>query len=297
MRIVDAVRRAAGVAVLALLGLSPSVAWAASGTALGVDPQAEAETSGIIRVLTVGADLNIGDVVRTGAEGQVQIKFSDQTELVVGPNSVLTIEDYLLRGDNSAGKLAINALAGTFRFATGVASKDRYLITTPTGTIGVRGTEFDFNVDEEGTQVLLFHGAVRLCNTDDVCVTLDDACEIGEYDTTDSQIIGPAGETTGEERAAWKELFQYAEDQSTLNREFWFEKARECFNAGFVNDVEESLVEDETDEEACEILGFLLPEQFDYTREQQLQLLLALLPDYGEGEGEYPYPDDCYETF
>ncbi|MBK8084251.1 MAG: FecR domain-containing protein [Devosia sp.] len=123
MRIVDAMRRAAGVAVPGSGWFRADRGMGASGTALGVDPQAEAETSGIIRVLTVGADLNIGDVVRTGAKGQVQIKFSDQTELVVGPNSVLTIEDYLLRGDNSAGKAGHQRLAGTFRFATGVASR------------------------------------------------------------------------------------------------------------------------------------------------------------------------------
>ena len=40
--------------------------------------------------------------------------------------------------DESAGRFAINALSGTFRFTTGRAPKDRYVIETPTGTIGVR---------------------------------------------------------------------------------------------------------------------------------------------------------------
>ncbi|MBK8083189.1 MAG: hypothetical protein IPK28_04735 [Devosia sp.] len=122
-------------------------------------------------------------------------------------------------------------------------------------------------------------------------MTLDDTCEIGEYDTTDSQIIGPAGETTGEERAAWKELFKYAEDQSTLNREFWFERARECFNAGFVNDVEEALVEGEAPEEdKCPDYGFVLPERFDLLGDG----LFRLLPAFYEYEYEPEYPDECY---
>ncbi|MDB5541661.1 MAG: hypothetical protein JWQ89_3388 [Devosia sp.] len=234
---------AAGLAVM----LACAPALAASGTALGVDPSAEAETAGKLRVLTVGADISIGDNVKTGPEGQVQIKFSDKTELVVGPNSSLVIEDYLLRDDQSAGKFAINALAGTFRFATGGAAKDRYIIKTPTGTIGVRGTAFDFNVGAEGTEVLLFHGAVLLCNLKNECVTLDGTCEIGSYDLAESTLIGAAEDTKGDQRRALREAFTYAQVQTPLMREFWVEQARQCFNQGFVNNVPESLVKDEDD--------------------------------------------------
>jgi len=223
-------------------------AIAASGTALGVDPQAEADTAGKSRTLTVGADIFIGDKVNTGAAGTVQIKFSDNTELVVGPNSSLLIEDYLLRDDQSAGKFAINALSGTFRFATGGAPKDLYSIKTPTGTIGVRGTAFDFNVDAEGTEVLLFHGAVRLCNLNGTCVTLDGTCEMGTYDLTQSTILGSPDDLTGEQREILRAAFQFAEIQSPLLREFWVDNARQCFNKGFVADVPPSLVVDEDDD-------------------------------------------------
>lgn len=222
-------------AVLAVL--ASLMAWsalAASGTALGVDPQAEASTGGKPRVLIVGADISIGDRVTTGPKGQVQILFSDKTELVVGPNSSLAIEDYLLREDNSAGKLAINALSGTFRFATGGAAKERYVIKTPSGTIGVRGTAFDLTVDDLETEVLLFHGAVLLCNLANVCVTLDGSCQIGTYDLSEAINVGPAAGTTGEERREFKEAFEYAENQSPLLRQFWVATARQCFNQGFV---------------------------------------------------------------
>lgn len=240
----------AGMASMLAAACTPAIA--ASGTALGVKPDAEAETAGTPRVLTVGADIFIGDNVTTGAAGQVQIKFSDNTELVVGPNSALVIEDYLLRDDQSAGKFAINALAGTFRFATGGAAKDRYIIKTPTGTIGVRGTAFDFDVDAQGTRVLLFHGAVILCNLDNDCVTLDGTCEIGTYDMAESTLIGPAEDTTGNERRDLRDTFTYAQSQTPLMREFWVDKARECFNQGFVSNVAESLVKDEDDDTPVE---------------------------------------------
>src|SRR5690606_34683041 len=131
----------------------------------GVDQDARAETRAEMKVLQVGSDIFIGDRVITDARGLVQIRFSDTSRLVVGPNSALVIEDYLLREDGSGGKFAIDALSGTFRFVTGGAPKHRYLISTPTGTIGVRGTAFDFNVRRGSFSLLLFHGQVVICNS------------------------------------------------------------------------------------------------------------------------------------
>ncbi|OEO31312.1 hypothetical protein VW23_016635 [Devosia insulae DS-56] len=223
---------------------------AASGKALGVDPAAAVETKTDSKTLTVGAEIFIGDRVVTGAKGQVQIKFSDQTELVVGPNSALLIEDYLLRNDESAGKFAINALSGTFRFTTGRAPKDRYIIETPTGTIGVRGTSFDFNSSTQETKVLLYHGQVVLCNLSNTCVTLDDTCELGAYDLGKSEILGHTDDFKGADRDDLKANFKYAQSQAPLLGAFRVEEAKECFQKGFVaNAQSESLVKDEGDEQ------------------------------------------------
>lgn len=235
---------AALVALFALLLTSPALA--ASGTALGVKQSAALQSSATTRVLNVGADIQIGETVLTGPTGQVQIKFSDKTELVVGPNSALVIEDYLLRADSSPGNFAVKALAGTFRFVTGQAEKDRYRIETPTGTIGVRGTALDFVVDPAETRVLLFHGAVILCNKSGQCVTLDDVCQLGQYDLRESVVLGNADEITGEQREALKGAFRYAESQTPLLREFWVDNARECFNRGFVHQTSEVLVPGDT---------------------------------------------------
>ncbi len=206
---------------------------AASGTALGLTPQAQADAAGETRVLTVGSDIFVGDLLRTGPHGNVQIKFSDQTELVVGPNSTLRIEDYLLRGETTVSSFAVDALEGTFRFATGLSPKESYKITTPTGTIGVRGTGIDFTVRPELTRVLLYHGAAELCDLGQQCVILDDFCEIGIIDTREAAIIGPSSGIEGEDREEWKHGFIYAQNQRPLLREFWMFRARECFNAGF----------------------------------------------------------------
>ncbi len=246
---------ACALVALGLLSLT-APALAASGTALGVKPAAAVETKADNKVLTVGADIFIGDRVVTGPAGQVQIKFSDQTELVVGPNSALLIEDYLLREDESAGRFAINALAGTFRFTTGRAPKDRYVIETPTGTIGVRGTSFDFNSSTKETRVLLYHGQVVLCNLDKVCVTLDDTCELGAFDLGRSEILGHTDDFKGAAREDLKASFRYAQSQAPLLGAFRVEEAKECFQKGFVASAQtESLVKDNGDEPVEEPCG------------------------------------------
>ncbi len=214
--------------LLACLALPPAVSAAPTGTAMGVDPDATAKTASATRTLVVGTDIFIGDVVATGPSGQVQILFSDRTELVVGPRSSLTIEDYLLRENGSAGKLAVNALAGTFRFVTGNAPKDRYLIKTPTGTIGVRGTAFDFTVTRALTSILLHHGAVIACTLDGECVTLDDVCEVGQYDLGEAVVIGNTDTIRGEARETLKRMFTYSVNQLPLLREFRISQAERC---------------------------------------------------------------------
>jgi hypothetical protein len=215
-------------AMLATMG--SEAALAASGTALGVRPEASAETAGASRVLNVGADIFIGDLVTTGRKGNVQIRFSDRTELVVGPNSSLVIEDYLLRDDGSTGKLAVNALSGTFRFVTGGAPKDRYLIKTPTGTVGVRGTAFDLNVVEDHTSLLLFEGAVRMCNLANQCIDVEDVCEVGRFDLRSAELQGTTDTFRGETRASMRGMFPFAADQSPLLGSFRLDQAFRCLN-------------------------------------------------------------------
>lgn len=217
---------------LALLGwfLAVGAPQAASGTAVGVDQDAQALGKTETRILKAGADVFIGDRVVTDAKGLVQILFSDKTKLVVGPNSALLIEDYLLRDDGSVGKLAINALAGTFRFVTGGAPKDKYLISTPTGTIGVRGTAFDLNVHDDHTTLLVIHGAVNLCNLEKQCVVIGAVCEVGKTDITEAISMGNTDALDRAARDAMRGMFPFAETQSRLLGAFRLQQARLCLN-------------------------------------------------------------------
>src|SRR3569623_3275831 len=160
-----------------------------------------------MQTLVVGANSFIGDVVQTGAKGQVQILFADNTKLVVGPSSALKIDDYLLRNNGSAGKFVVDMLSGSFRFATGNGPKSAYQIHTPTGTIGVRGTEFDVRIIDGVTRIIRYNGIELFrAKGEKKWQPLGDDCEVGEI-TDLSTILGSAKLTVGEARAQLKHDF------------------------------------------------------------------------------------------
>lgn len=169
-------------ALLIALLTGSVVAQDSLGRVAEVRPEASSGI-GADRVLLVrGAELREGETVVTGLNGEVQVLFSDQTRLVIGRGSSLVIERYLMRNDGTPEKFAINALAGTFRFITGNGDKNAYRVATPTGTIGIRGTEFDFTVESGSgrTSVVLFEGGVMLCPTAGECVSLTERCGVAQ---------------------------------------------------------------------------------------------------------------------
>ena len=130
------------------------IGLAVLGAALAVAPMAQAQPDGIVLAVVQQAVIDAktgkttlmpanpvysGDRIVTGQIGNAQIKFRDDTKLVVGPNSTLLIDAFVFNKDNTARQVSISALKGAFRFISGNSPKDVYKITTPTATIGIRG--------------------------------------------------------------------------------------------------------------------------------------------------------------
>ena len=86
-----------------------------------------------------------GDIIITGADGELQVRMKDDAFIAVRPNSKLKIESYRAEGD-ADDKATFSLLLGTFRSVTGWIGKynrDNYSINTRTATIGVRGTDHE----------------------------------------------------------------------------------------------------------------------------------------------------------
>ena len=173
-----------------LLSAAAPVAFAANeGTAVGVDPDATAQINSTDRILEVGADVSVGEKIVTGPSGLVQIVFDDDTRLVVGPRSSLLIENYLMANSNTAQQLTINALGGSFRFITGNSPKPAYSILTPTAAIAVRGTQFDILVEPGKTKVMLYEGALQICNPGADCQEVTRRCEVAVASNDDAALF------------------------------------------------------------------------------------------------------------
>ena len=131
------------------------------------------------RELAAGAPVYEDDkiVVRSG---NAQIILNDGTKLVVGPGSTLVLDRFLMKGSNTAQKVSIKALRGTFRFITGRSAKSAYDIQTASATIGIRGTGLDF-WSKQNTGVAVHLGSVTVCSLEnkESCVDLRQGCEVG----------------------------------------------------------------------------------------------------------------------
>ena len=129
-----------GLAVLGVaLAVAPIARAAPDGIVVAVVQQAHIDAATGKTVLMPANPIYSGDRITTDAIGNAQIKFRDDTKLVVGPNSALVIDAFVFNKDDTARQVSISALKGAFRFISGKSPKDVYRITTPTATIGVRG--------------------------------------------------------------------------------------------------------------------------------------------------------------
>ena len=152
------IRIVAAAAVLVTVGsLAPALAADPAGEAVAVTPAAAASGAAGSRTLATHGSVFMGDLVTTDAGGQAQLKFLDDTRMVVGPNSQLTIDKFVYAGGGTAKQVTFEATRGVFRFITGNSPKSAYLIDTPVATIGARGSHGDFILPGDGTLSVVFY--------------------------------------------------------------------------------------------------------------------------------------------
>lgn len=214
--------RAIALATIAVCwsGFHPSIAAEPSGEAVAVLRSAAANGASGNRVLETKSQVFAGDVVTTDKTGNAQILFRDDTRLVIGPSSEITIDKFVFADTSTARELTINAIRGAFRFITGSSQKQAYTINTPTATIGVRGTAFDVTIDDKATNLALYDGTVRMCDKTDPslrCAELTGRCTV--------IILAPNEDFRWVrnifERASFMDdVFPYAFQQSDLRTDF-----------------------------------------------------------------------------
>lgn len=154
--------RDAAIALLGVMLLAPSPSSAAEK--VGEAVLIKTEVTGASGPLAVDDPVHRDEQIRTSISGLGQFTFRDGTKLAVGAGSSVVIDKFVFDDSGAVKKLTINAAKGTFRWMSGNSNHSAYQIVTPAGTIGVRGTAFDFYVGSNGTTaVVLLNGAAQFC--------------------------------------------------------------------------------------------------------------------------------------
>ena len=144
----------------ALLGL------AALGPASAADFGTVELVAGLVTVQTqegrtfsprLGAPIPVGAEIVTGSDGEIHIETADSGFIAVRSNTRLRVAEYRAEGDELDTQI-LSLVRGTFRSVTGWIGRynaDRYRVTTPTATIGVRGTDHEpsYLLEEDVTAV------------------------------------------------------------------------------------------------------------------------------------------------
>lgn len=116
-----------------------------------VSGEASIATAGKTVRAAVGVPVFQGSVLRTAEKSSLGVTFRDETVMSFGPDTQLTVEEYLYAPAGGKLKFGSKMAKGSLNYVSGVIAKlqpEAVSIQTPTGTIGVRGTQMLVLVEE-----------------------------------------------------------------------------------------------------------------------------------------------------
>lgn len=93
----------------------------------------------------IGTPLHVGALMKTGPGASLGVTLRDETVISIGPDSEVSIDEFLFDPPAGEFRLGANMVRGTLNFISGWIARlrpDAQTVKTPTGMIGVRGTHF-----------------------------------------------------------------------------------------------------------------------------------------------------------
>jgi hypothetical protein len=141
-------------AVLVLLTLVATAATAEewAGTVKAASGAVSVERGGKAQPLNVGDKVMPADKLITGQDSRVAVTLRDDTLISAGANSQIAVKEFAFDPATQGGHMLISVLRGVTAMVSGLlvrTNPNAMRVTTPTATIGIRGTEFIVEVEGE----------------------------------------------------------------------------------------------------------------------------------------------------
>jgi hypothetical protein len=120
------------------------------GYVKNITGEASVTTEGDIIKAKVGTPVYQSSVLNTRTQSSLGITLKDATVISLGPETEFAIDEYAYVPAKNKLKLSSRITKGSLNYVSGVIAKlqpDAVTVTTPSGTIGVRGTQFAVKVE------------------------------------------------------------------------------------------------------------------------------------------------------
>jgi hypothetical protein len=132
-----------------LMAAALSTAAAASAGEIGriksVSGAAQVVRGKSVTRAAAGELLQVGDLLKTGADGRVGITFVDNSRFAIGPNSAVALSQFEFDDTTHAGRSLTTVNRGSLAVVSGQIAhenKDAMRVRTPTSVLAARGTRF-----------------------------------------------------------------------------------------------------------------------------------------------------------
>ncbi|MDQ7248229.1 FecR family protein [Dongia sedimenti] len=194
-------RRLVVAAILCVsLILAASQAFAAAFVAQAV------KTRGDIRITRDGGDIScsmgtavqLGDLIRTGADARLRLRFVDGSILTLGENTKLSVDLFAVDATNKSRTVVLTVLEGIVNASAAKSgeSKFDYQIKTGAGYSAVRGTKWIVSFRQALMTVYVLNGTVEMGGNAGGPPALINAGQWGSIDA--AGILSPVQPTTPE---------------------------------------------------------------------------------------------------
>ncbi|NWG86121.1 MAG: FecR domain-containing protein, partial [Hydrogenophilaceae bacterium] len=141
-------RHALSLLVLSLLATAASAA--PIGRILVAVGDVSAQRNGKTVPLKARAEIELGDLIKTGPASNAQVRLTDGAIIAIKPITEFKFDDYQFSGkQDGTEKGAFSLVKGGFRTITGAIGKQNpqnYKVSTPMANIGIRGTFYNLAI-------------------------------------------------------------------------------------------------------------------------------------------------------